>query len=226
MTLNFGPPGAELLRTATTTAISIPAGPHLSAYLPCTFYQNSGATPWSRPSHILAIRSPGAIRTLLLPVHGLLWAAKSPVLSLLSSAPAFQPASVLLPSFPAPTPTSLPVLELSLPSTRALPLLQGWIYLSSATLLKKSLLPCLPSSLASPEPKSAAELAASLSRLHASVLLDGITLIHALWQIVVALEISSKSDEVLWKTMRSAWGTLVAALALQQERRRAAPGSV
>ncbi|KAL8283543.1 hypothetical protein RQP46_005646 [Phenoliferia psychrophenolica] len=220
----FGP---DLLRAAATTVISIPDGPALPPYLPCTFAQNSLPSlpiPSENPSHILAIHSPDAPRTLLVPVHGLLWAAQSPGLAILSSSPQHQPSSTLLPSTSAPTSSSLPVLELSLPSTRAVPLLQSWIYLASPHLLLKSLLPALPTppkSLSSllnpaPEPKTPAALAVALSHLPSATLLDRVALVHGLWQNTVALEIS---DELIWQTMGAAWSVLVAALGVQEQRR-------
>ncbi|KAL8283551.1 hypothetical protein RQP46_005654 [Phenoliferia psychrophenolica] len=205
--------GADLLRSATATAVSIPATPILPAYLPCKMPESSIMFPSANPFHILAIHSPDAPRTLLLPVHGLLWAAKSPGLSILSSAPEHQPKSSLLPTTPRPTPTSLPVLELSLPSSRAVPVLQNWIYISSPSILLQSLLPSPPTPIVYTSP---AVLAAALSHLPSSTLLDRVALVHGLWQNTVALEIS---DEMLWKGMGFAWSVLIAALAVQERRR-------
>jgi len=43
------------------------------------------------------------------------------------------------------------------------------------------------------------------------------SLVHALWQTVVALDVS---DEKLWSTMRSAWGILAGALCVKERRRK------
>lgn len=219
-------PGADLLRNATSTSIAIPAGPQLPPYLSCSLADKLTTLPCSRPSHILAIHAPDSPRTLLMPVHGLLWAAKSPGLSVLSSKPEHQVPSSLIPSTPPPTDSSVPVLELTLPSTRAVPLLQGWIYLASPQLLLASLLPTLPSPPASlssilnptPEPTMPAAKAATLSHLPSRALLDSVALVHGLWQNTVALEISDKG---LWATMGAAWNVLVGALAIQEQRRLA-----
>ncbi|KAK4702885.1 hypothetical protein P7C70_g3331, partial [Phenoliferia sp. Uapishka_3] len=222
--------GPELLNASTNSRITIPPGSFLPPYLSCPHAPTTStltSAPYTRPSHILAIRAPDAPRTLLLPVHGLLWASKSPALSLLSSAPEFQKQSSLLPSSLPPSDTSIPVLELTLPSTLAVPLLQGWIYLASPQILLSTILPAAPrpeSSLEpllnpAPQPKSPRSLALALSYLPSRTLLDRVSLVHGLWQNVVALEIS---DPALWSVMSGAWSVLIGALGLREQRRLAA----
>ncbi|GAA6061833.1 hypothetical protein JCM10212_000750 [Sporobolomyces blumeae] len=149
--------GSSLLKSTSTTCLYIPPGPALPDYLRCTIAPPSSPlvddASIFRPSHVLAIRSSDSTRTLLLPVHGLLFAAVSPPLSILSSRPEKQPRHPSLPTSPRPAPRSdrdvhLPVVELNLPSSKAFPLLQGWIYLRAPEILLSSLLP----DVASPPP--------------------------------------------------------------------------
>lgn len=214
------PPGPSLLCASTATNIHVPEGPDLPTYLPCTFPQSNSSSPSIPLSHVLAIRSTDSSRTLLLPTHGLLWAAKCPGLSILSSSPTLQPPSSFLPPTRAPAPSSLPILELSLPSSLAVPLLQGWLYLASPSILLSSLLPTLHAPSASASLSEILNLPAShteaLSYLPSAKLLERVALVHGLWQDTVALEIL---DEALWKTMRVAWNLLVGALATREKRR-------
>lgn len=224
-----GRAGSSLLTHATRTTLRVPAGPELPSYLPCTLPEAPDAIA---PSHILAIHAPDSPRTLLVPVHGLLFASRSSALSLISSAPPRQPSypnhpalpSVQPPASSAPNEVHLPVVDLHLPSCLAFPLLQAYLYIHSPSLLLSSLLPTPPSSPSS-SPSSISALlnptSVSLSRSLAAVttedLLKRISLVHSLWQDVVALGIS---DEKLWKTMRSAWGLLAGALCVQERKRK------
>ncbi|GAA5972472.1 hypothetical protein JCM3765_001211 [Sporobolomyces pararoseus] len=144
--------GPELLKSTTKTCLFIPPGPTLPQYLRCTLPPlcSSDTASSFRPSHILGIRSSDSPRTLLLPVHGLLFAAASPPLSILSSKPEKQPHHPSLPTVPRPhldaqaiaeQKADLPIIEVNVPSSSAFPLLQGWIYLRSPSLLLSSLLP-------------------------------------------------------------------------------------
>ncbi|GAA5923315.1 hypothetical protein JCM3775_007502 [Rhodotorula graminis] len=152
--------GAQLLTATTATCLHIPPGPTLAPYLQVSLPpQSPPIPPVFLPSHVFAIHSTDSPRTLLLPVHGLLWAASSPSLNILSSRPEKQPAHPSLPAQPRPRhggETHLPVIELTLPSSAAFPLLQGWIYLRSPSLLLSSLLPHppTPSPVAAPSPTS------------------------------------------------------------------------
>ena len=60
-----------------------------------------------------------------------------------------------------------------------------------------------------------------LSTLSTTILLSRISLLHVLWQDVVALEIGEEADPELWKTMREAWSILVGALARAKRQQRA-----
>ncbi|GAA5827615.1 hypothetical protein JCM11251_001758 [Rhodosporidiobolus azoricus] len=163
--------GSSLLNATTSTCLHVPTSPTLPSYLRCTLPPAaSSATlpPVYLPSHVLAIRSSDSPRTLLLPVHGLLWAASSPALSILSSRAEKQPAHPNLPSSSRPYPspeessertTYLPIVNIELPSSSAFPLLQQWIYLRSPSLLLSSLLPTPPS------PSPVASAPPSLSHL-------------------------------------------------------------
>ncbi|ORY52722.1 hypothetical protein BCR35DRAFT_337685 [Leucosporidium creatinivorum] len=223
--------GPSLLTQATATTLHIPAGPQLPSYLPCTLpVASASASPLS-PSHILAIHAPDSPRTLLVPVHGLLFASHSTALSLISSKPHLQPSFPNHPALPsdlpppssAPNEVHLPVVELHMPSSHAFPLLQSYIYLQSPSLLLASLLPTPPptpkpskpslSALLNPTPLS---LSTSLAALPSQTLLGRISMVHGLWQTAVALGVS---DEKLWSTMRSAWGILAGALCVKERRR-------
>ncbi|GAA5911714.1 hypothetical protein JCM5296_000665 [Sporobolomyces johnsonii] len=237
--------GPALLKATTATCLHVPAGPSLPQYLRCTLPPLTNATPAYFPSHVLAIRSSDSPRTLLLPVHGLLWAASSTPLSILSSQPEKQPAHSSLPNIARPPlsaadeanrTTHLPVIDLNLPSSSSFPFLQGWIYLRSPSILLSSLLPPPPpahspsptppslSRLLNPEPvsapappKTAEAMTVALSALSSHVLLKHVHLVHGLWSNTVALQIH---DDELWKTMGLAWRILVAALALRERERR------
>lgn len=143
-----------MLRSTTETVLYSPSGPQLPQYLRCALparLRASASPSCMRPSHILGIRSTDSTRTLLVPVHGLLFAAHCPPLEILSSAPEKQPAHPSLPTVPRPRSSSscegegqeveLPIIEVNVPSSSAFPLLQGWIYLRSSSLLLSSLLP-------------------------------------------------------------------------------------
>jgi hypothetical protein len=167
------------------------------------------------PTHIFAVSSPDSTRTLLLPIHGLLWAARSPSLSVISSHPRYQRPHISLPaSLPPSTKddeTALPVVRLHLPSSLAFPLLHSWIYMSSPGALMSSILPST----------SKTDEDQDLSTLSTTILLSRISLLHGLWQDVVALEMGQEADPELWKTMREAWSILVGALARAKRQQRA-----
>ncbi|KAK4705471.1 hypothetical protein P7C70_g723, partial [Phenoliferia sp. Uapishka_3] len=222
--------GAPLLLSATRTNIIMPPGPQLPDWIECRPPALSQSTltaaPHISPSHLLAISSPDSPRTLLLPVHGLVFASRSPGLSILSSHPSLQHSSSNLPTSPSPSPSHLPVVPLSLPSSLAVPIIQAWIYLASPSLLLSSLLPKIPRpppSLSSilnppdPGPPDAAAMAESLSQVSSKVLLERVALVHGLWQDVVALEMA---DSELWETMGRAWAILVASLGIRERKKR------
>ncbi|GAA6002717.1 uncharacterized protein JCM10292_002982 [Rhodotorula paludigena] len=231
--------GPSLLLSTTATCLHIAPGPTLPPYLEVTFPDSPSAGPsLYLPSHVLAIHSSDSPRTLLLPVHGLLFASMSAPLSILSSRPEKQLPHPSLPSTPRPTQSSayLPVVELTLASVSAFPLLQGWLYLRSPAILLSSLLPQPPtpacptpsslSHLLNPSPPTTAapiatpssqSLTVSLSALPSSKLLKHIHLVHGLWQDVVALQIA---DEELWKAMGIAWRVLIGALGAKEGERR------
>ncbi|GAA5903185.1 uncharacterized protein JCM6883_002722 [Sporobolomyces salmoneus] len=238
--------GPELLKSTTDTVLYLPPGPTLPQWLRCRLPPLSSSSDNAscfRPSHILGIRSTDSDRTLLLPVHGLLFAAASPHLSILSSRPEKQASHPSLPTVPRPQIDSeavaeakadLPIIEINVPSSKAFPLLQGWIYLRSPSLLLQSLLPATPSSPRrrappsslshllnpdeeTPRPQTPEALTVALSQLPSSLLLQHVHLVHNLWGDVVCLGVS---DEGLWKTMGLAWKLLVAALALKEKERK------
>ncbi|KAJ8292003.1 Clampless protein 1 [Rhodotorula toruloides] len=230
--------GPSLLVSTTSTCLHIPPGPEIPPYLLATVPSSPAPAPSVfLPSHVLAIRSNDSPRTLLLPVHGLLWAAMSPPLSILSSKPDKQPSHPSLPHVPPPAAFTdsarsyLPVVQVSLPSSAAFPLLQAYAYLRSPALLLSSLLPQPPASPAKPAPppslshllnpstsatpspsahqQTPQDLIRSLSSLPVTTLLRHIHLVHGLWQDVVALQIG---DAELWRAMALAWKLLVTAL--------------
>lgn len=232
--------GSTLLNATTSTSLHVPPGPLLPAYLRVTLPSlpfSGDASPVFLPSHVFAVRSADSPRTLLLPAHGLLWAATSPALSILSCRPEKQPAHPSLPDSSRPADegesTHFPVVELNLPSSSTFPCLQGWVYLRSPALLLSSLLPTpVPSApspptslshLLNPAPKPAPSLLTpetlteTLSSVSSQTLLAAIHRVHGLWGNVVALQIG---DEDLWKVMGLAWKILVAALALRERERR------
>lgn len=240
--------GSSLLSSTSSTCLHIPSGPTTGPYLRCSFPPTRGPVPSVYlPSHVVAIRSSDSPRTLLLPVHGLLWAAASPLLSFLSSRPEKQPPHRSLPTTSRPptvfegetTIEALPVVELRLPSSAAFPLLQGWVYLRSPPVLLSALLPAPPkehepavtssSSIArllnpAPSEKTATvpptpeSLTVALSTLPSATLLRHIQLVHGLWQDAVALQVG---DDQLWQAMGLAWRILVAALGRRDQQRRA-----
>lgn len=206
------------MRCATTFELHVPDRTRLPPHLTFDNPPSKLDTKLFRPSHVLAIRSTDSTSTLLLPVHGLLWAASSPLLALISSVPHHQTVTPKLDYRRPPSLNSIPVLVLNLPSTRAIRALQKWIYLAAPQPLLASLLPTLlapqiSSAILSNAPNN---IALSISRLHRRSILDRVSLVHGLWQNVVALEIG---DPELWKVMKIAWGVLVEALVLQKERR-------
>ncbi|GAA5985647.1 hypothetical protein JCM11641_001461 [Rhodosporidiobolus odoratus] len=238
--------GSSLLQAASATTMHLPSGDQLPEYLPVTLPPVTSPTPIYLPSHILSIRSNDSPRRLLLPVHGLLYAASSPTLSFLSSQPERQPHHPNLPGGPRPYPSGgdkegtahLPVVELSLPSSSAFTILQGWIYLRAPLLLLSSLLPCpppstspssaLPSSLShllnpsTPTSSSFSQstpesLTQSLAALPSSLLLKHVHIVHGVWSAAVALQVG---EEDMWRVMGVAWQFLVAALALRERERR------
>lgn len=240
--------GASLLASTSSTCLHIPAGPTPGPYLRCSFPPSRVPVPAVYlPSHVLAIQSTDSPRTLLLPVHGLLWGAMSPLLSFLTSRPEKQPPHPSLPKSECPAAErggkveteALPVVELRLPSSSAFPLLQGWVYLRSPPVLLSALLPAPPKEkpsapspsiarLLNPEPAEEEQartrtpttesLTETLSGLPPVTLLRHVHLVHGLWQDVVALQIG---DEELWQAMGLAWRILVAALAKRDQRARA-----
>ncbi|KAM0756637.1 hypothetical protein T439DRAFT_352305 [Meredithblackwellia eburnea MCA 4105] len=154
--------GPTLLQSATRTSVVVPPSPSLPSHLttvrspPTSSGSPNSMESHINPSHILAIRGEDSDRVLLIPTHGLLWAAKSPGLSLLSCDPRHQPACQILPSTPPPTPDHLPVLEMNLPSILAFPLLQAYIYLEDPALLLNALIPPIPDSPANGSPQPTA----------------------------------------------------------------------
>ncbi|SCV72996.1 BQ2448_6921 [Microbotryum intermedium] len=229
--------GAVLLNAATHVSIEIPNTSQLPSYLWATsdsrriaseLAPSSSRTPAclpSPPTHILAVRAPDVKRVLLVPVHGLLFASRSPSLSILSSSPHVQPGYPNHPALPSSLPPmnaednsdriALPVVELKLPSATAFPLLLTFIYTQNSNLLLSSLLPkpMGGSSKAFSSPATATELAEALRSCSEKLLLHQVSLVHALWQDVVALSIN---DELLWASMRFAWAVLVGAMAFQR----------
>ncbi|GAA5862756.1 hypothetical protein JCM3774_001912 [Rhodotorula dairenensis] len=241
--------GTSLLASTSATCLHIPAGPTAGPYVRCSFPPSRVPVPAVYlPSHVLAIHSSDSPRTLLLPVHGLLWGAMSPLLSFLTSRPEKQPPHPSLPPSERSAPSeqdeksqsdALPVVELRLPSSAAFPLLQGWVYLRSPPVLLSALLPAPPKqkpSAPSPSiarllnpvpvdeeqprtrPPTTESLTETLSWLPPVTLLRHVHLVHGLWQDVVALQIG---DEELWQAMGLAWRILVAALAKRDQRARA-----
>lgn len=210
--------GPALLKTTTATTFHIPSSPSLPQHVACSFPTSASDSrlPASEqallPSHLLAIRAPDSTRTLLLPIHGLLWAAASPSLARLSSRGEGQAPAV-------GSESSLPVVHINLPSSLAVPIVQGWVYLRSKEALLSALLPKPPVEQGSISPllnPTAATLTSSLSHLSSAKLLQHIELLHSLWSIVCALSIS---DTELWAVMGFAWGVVAGALVLNEKRR-------
>lgn len=246
--LTFDPlTGPSLLTATTSTCLHVPPGPDVGPYMSCTFPSSNAPVPAVYlPSHVLAIQSLDSAQTLLVPVHGLLWAASSPPLAFLSSSPERQPPHPSLPKTPRPrratstepATVSLPVVPLRLPSSYACPLIQHWLYTRSPATLLSSLLPSPPppAQPASPSPSlsrllnptpaveeassppTALSLAESLSALSSITLMRHMVLVHGLWQNAVALELS---DDQLWHAMGVAWGVLAGALARRSRLRHA-----
>lgn len=219
--------GTSLLSAATSTVLHVPKTPSVPDWLECDLPPVALA-----PTHLLAISTSDQPRTLLVPVHGLLFAAQCEVLKILSSSPSRQRPHPALPQLPAPrapdAPLSLPVVQLTLPSSQAFPIVQAWIYLNSPNQLLASL---LPPSQPSPAPCSslsnllnptALSLSQTISTLPRQRILHFVTLVHGVWQTVVALHMA---DERLWSTMRLAWRILVGACVLQQRTSAASNGS-
>lgn len=243
--------------TATTsTCLHIPPGPTLSQYLRVSSPDSSPPVPSIYlPSHVFAIHSSDSPRTLLLPVHGLLWAASSAHLGILSSRAEKQPAHPSLPSTPRPQDgqVHLPVVELTLPSSSAFPLLQGWVYLRSPSLLLSALLPQPPASPATAATTITSSPPSSLSHLlnpscpertpsapatppqtpeeltRALASLPSLVLlrhVHLVHGLWQDTVALGVWDEELWRAMGVAWRILVAALALKERSRRmASPAS-
>ncbi|GAA5904399.1 hypothetical protein JCM8208_004185 [Rhodotorula glutinis] len=242
--------GAELLTATTATCLHIPPGPTLAPYLQVSLPpQSPPIPPVYLPSHVFAIHSTDSPRTLLLPVHGLLWAASSAHLNILSSRPEKQPSHPSLPLQARPHVDGamhLPVVELTLPSSAAFPLLQGWIYLRSPSLLLSSLLPQPPT----PPPTAApSSRPCSLSHLlnpsspekrgpplptapspqqspsdftRALSSLSSVVLlrhVHLVHGLWQDTVALQVGDEDLWRAMGVAWRILVAALALKEQER-------
>lgn len=232
--------GTELLKSCARTSFEVPLTSILPFYLSCTPPQSSSST--LRPSHIIAITSNDSDRILLLPIHGLIFASISPILSILSSKIDLQPFHPNLPNYlPEDYNTTkiidrkkivqLPVVHLSLPSSKAFPILQAFIYTRSSSLLLSSLLPKPLSSTSSTTSSSiqsilnptSASLSNSYSKLPPQILLEKIELIHGLWQNIVALEIGEEGNDMgkeLWSVLRVAWEILLGALVLRQSEGR------
>ncbi|KAM0754522.1 hypothetical protein T439DRAFT_321564 [Meredithblackwellia eburnea MCA 4105] len=190
----------------------MPSSQSLPAKLTCQLPKPIKSIKSTLPSHVLAIRTVDSPRTLLLPVHGLLWASKSPALAILSSSPGLQPPSDHLDPDITYGPNELPVLQITLPSSSTISILNQYLYTSSRTRLLSSLLP-------SHLPATSFDIVQSLSHLPPSSLLSSINRVHGLWQNVVALEMA---DEGVWDTMDQAWTVLVAALIARERRTSAA----
>lgn len=237
------PIGPELLTSAARTSLSLPLSSTLPPYLSCSIPSYvSNASPIHTPTHVLAVASSDSNQILLLPVHGLLFASISPLLSILSSKVESQPFHPSLPLSLPPflrKPTiklesiegeeriQLPVVQITLPSSKSFPLLQSFIYTRSSTLLLSSLLPSPTSfskaSLFSILTPTAASLSHTFSQQSSSLLLTKIHLVHGLWQNVVALEIGedgSVMGKELWNVLRNAWLILVGALAIREAERK------
>ncbi|GAA5930942.1 uncharacterized protein JCM15063_002502 [Sporobolomyces koalae] len=241
--------GPQLLKTTSGTCLFIPPGPALPPYIRCGVPRlPSDVATIGRPSHILAIHSPDSPRTLLLPVHGLLFAACCPPLAILSSSVEKQPAHPSLPRSEfrpildqhalSQGHLDLPVVELNVPSSSAFPLVQGWIYLRSPSLLLSSLFPRSPTVPTRPNPSEASSLSRLLNpplapewreapdspealTISLSNLASSELLkhIHRVHDLWGVVVCLQLSDEELWKTMRLAWKILVAALALKERQR-------
>ncbi|KAM0746305.1 hypothetical protein T439DRAFT_384310 [Meredithblackwellia eburnea MCA 4105] len=207
--------GDELLRLAGATHLSMPTSQSVPAKLTCHLPPSINSIKSTLPSHVLAIRTGDSPRTLLLPVHGVLWAAKSPALAILSSSPGLQPPSTHLDPKVTYEANELPVLQMTLPSSSTIPILNQYLYTSSRTRLLSSLLP-------SPLPATSFDLVQSLSHVAPSNLLRSINRVHGLWQNVVALEMA---DEGVWDAMDQAWTVLVAALIVRERRNTASATS-
>ncbi|KAK4695488.1 hypothetical protein P7C70_g8542, partial [Phenoliferia sp. Uapishka_3] len=233
--------GPELLRATQLTHIDVPTSTHLPSHIRCSFPPPSftRSSAYLLPSHILAIRCSDVTRTLLLPVQGLMWAAMSPGLSLLSSSPNRPSSNKKRPRSPATSTlcsaaelsaasSLLPVVQITLPSNASIRILQSYVTMASTSDLYTRLLPLPPSSpstlaniLNQPSHEvTPSSLAIQLSQLPSKTLLDRVKIVHGLWQNVVALEIT---DEGMWEVMSNAWSILIAALALRDQR-KAAPG--
>ena len=139
---------------AAATSLHVPLGPEIPQWLPADVPVHQRSPAHLAPTHLLAVTAPDAQRTLLLPVHGLLFAAMSRALSIISCAPHLQPSFGQHPNLPRrpapqvvqhpPRPPSsrrimLPVVPLNMPSVAAFPLLQSWVYLRDPAVILAAL---------------------------------------------------------------------------------------
>lgn len=195
----------------------------------------------ARASHILAIRSTNTGEVILQPIHGILFASISPVLSILSSRVEKQPLHSNLPyslpievTYPINVGINklalfLPVVKLDVPSIRAFVLLETYIYTRSSTGLIQSLLPIPPPPFGVDSvytlPTMVKPSPTALSFLSIQMLLESIQLIFDLWQIVIQLEIGENlaigyeqdPGTQIWRVMRYAWIKVVHGLVLKRE---------
>ncbi|KAM0786009.1 hypothetical protein ACM66B_006825 [Microbotryomycetes sp. NB124-2] len=235
--------GRSLLKVSTNTKLDLPPvsastrTPELPRWVPCHFpairppasssinVSNQTLPP---PSHVLAVVSADSPRTLMVPVHGLLYAKHCRNLHILSSSPRAQPFHPSLPTDSRPpsanltnSAVTLPVVKLQLPHAQAFTLLHAYIYTLSRQSLFSSLLPTVPSSkfsnLLNPTLLSFAQ---SLSNLERQTLLRHLELVHGLWQICVALGVC---DEKVWEVMRVCWSLLVGAVGIQEQQKKKEP---
>ncbi|ORY81207.1 hypothetical protein BCR35DRAFT_304051 [Leucosporidium creatinivorum] len=153
------------------------------------------------PTHQLLITFDDSAQPLLLPIHGLVWALASPLLSTIASGH----------SEGSPIP-------ITLPSSSSFHLLHTWIYLECIQALLHPLLAFSDeeeTSRASPN-----EIVALCSLQEEETLLDRLELLSGLYRNALALRVG---DTKLWSAMGGAWRILVDAW--QVSRRRGRGGS-
>lgn len=151
------------------------------------------------PSQKLFITFEDSSQPLLLPVHGLVWALTSPLLSSLATA------SSEAPPFP-----------LDLPSSSGFHLFHTWMYIRSTPALLRTLF-AFTNHEPTPANASPEESAAHCSAQEPEVLLAKLELLSGLYRNAVALQVW---DDELWTTMKSAWRALVDGLQVSLKRRR------
>ncbi|KAK4053592.1 hypothetical protein OIO90_003831 [Microbotryomycetes sp. JL221] len=234
--------GRSLLLVSAKTRIALPVAQTLPHYLPCHFpalspppssqLTSSGhdvqlQTPpcLPRPTHVLAIHAEDTNKTLMLTVHGLLYAKHCSNLQVLScSRHPQQTSSVAKPSMASSMTSNtnvieLPVVHVNLNSSKAFPLLHTFIYTRSQQLLFSKLLPqTKPLQFQDLLNKTMLSFCQTLSlTVDRRTLLTHVELVHGLWQDVVGLGIS---DQELWNVMKTCWSLLVAAVGIQERRNR------